>query len=176
LEAVRADGMSYNDTKEFEGRAYSGMAVGGVHDWDYPDGHWHERKVAPDRWDIRFESSKRRQRSAPVGSGAEPGTMYHWFLLGHQRVRKVDADTYQTLLEGTKWKVGHKRSRWRRWSSEYPEQSPARERTIQILEEALAELKSQENTHAPALESLLSPVPGTFTNGQTRLGVEYGRS
>lgn len=161
--------MAYDDAKEHDGRAYSGMAVGGVHDWDYPDGRWIEQKVAPDRWSVRFESSKRRRRAAPAGSGAAPGTRFHWYLAGHQRVRKIDEDTYRTLFEGTKWKVGHQRPHWRKWSTEYPDQMSARERVIQALEDTLRELKADAAAEAPPLESLLSPLPDDERARQARL-------
>lgn len=151
--------MGYDDTKDFEGRTYSGMRVGGVHDWDYPDGRWIERKVAPDRWDVRFTSSKRRRHAAPAGTGAAKGTMFHWYVQGHQRVRKVDENTYQTLMEATKWKVGHRRPYWKKWSTEYEDQTPARERVIAILEETLANLRQQAAVKAPPLEAALAPLP-----------------
>lgn len=152
--------MSYDDAKEHDGRVYSGMPVGASHDWDYPNGRWRERKVAPDEWEVRFTATKRRRTAAPVGSGAAPGTRYHWLVLGHQRVRKVDQDSYETLLEGVKWKIGHKRPHWRKWSSEYPNQSPARARTIAVLEEALARLRAEEAAGALALEETLGALPG----------------
>lgn len=152
--------MGYDDPKRHGERTYSGMSVGGAHDWTYPDGRWRERKVTPDRWEVHFRSAKTRRRPAPVGSGAPPGTMFHWLVLGHQRVRKVDQDTYQTLLEGVKWKIGHRRPHWRRWSTEYPEQASARERTIQALEDALERLKAERDADSPPLEETLSEVPG----------------
>jgi hypothetical protein len=33
---------TYNDYKEFEGRKYTGMRVGGVHHWYYEKGEWKE--------------------------------------------------------------------------------------------------------------------------------------
>src|SRR2546426_8454139 len=75
------------------GETYSGMAVGGEHTWLYPNGLWKETKVAPDRWDFTFSSLKERERSAPPGSGVPVGTQYHWYILAHQRVRKIDADS-----------------------------------------------------------------------------------
>ena len=134
--------MAFDDLKTCNGRAYSGMSVGGTHEWEYPDGIWRERKVAPDRWTFTFRSAKRRMRKAPEGSGALPGTQYHWFILAHQRVRKLDQDTYATVMEGIKFKVAHRRPHWRRWSTEYPDQEPEREVLIRILEEQLAELKT----------------------------------
>lgn len=151
--------MSFDDPKEFQGRPYSGMMVGAAHDWDYRDARWRERKATPDRWEVRFSASKHRRRWAPEKTGAAPGTCYHWFILGHQRVRKVDANTYQTLLEGTKWKVGHRRPHWRKWSSEYPEQPSARLKLIDILEQALLELRDAEAEREPSIEASLSPLP-----------------
>jgi hypothetical protein len=134
--------VAFDDLKEFGGRVYSGMAIGGEHTWLYPDGLWQERKVAPDQWTFTFSSMKRRTRSAPEGSGAPVGTGYHWFILAHQRVRKRDRDTYETVMEGIKFKVAHRRPHWRRWSTEYPDSEPERAILIRILEEELARLKS----------------------------------
>lgn len=128
----------YDDLKEHEGRTYTGMPVGGTHEWRYPGGRWRERKVAPDEWEVLFSSLKERTTPAPPGSGARPGTRYHWYLLCHQRVEKLDTDRYSTLMEGTKWKVGHKRPHWTRWSHEYPDQASAAETVVRILEETLA--------------------------------------
>jgi hypothetical protein len=97
--------------------------------------------VAPDRWVFSFRSKKKRVRKAPEGSGALPGTEYHWFILAHQKVRKLDQDTYETFMEGVKYKVAHKRPSWRHWSTEYPDNEPEREILIRILEAYLADLK-----------------------------------
>jgi len=133
--------MAYDDLKEYEGEVYTGMAVGGEHTWIYPNGLWRERKVAPDRWEFTFASLKERERSAPEGSGVPPGTQYHWYILAHQRVRKIDADTYHTFMSGLKYKVAHKRPHWRKWSCEYPDQPSERERVAAILEDALSRLQ-----------------------------------
>jgi len=134
--------VSFDDLKTFRGEVYSGMPVGGMHAWEYPHGVWQEQKVAPDRWTFSFRSEKKRIRNAPVGSGALPGTEYHWFILAHQRVRKLDQDTYETVMEGIKYKVAHKRPHWRHWSTEYPDNEPEREILIRILEEQLRALKN----------------------------------
>jgi hypothetical protein len=133
--------VAFNDLKEFQGQTYSGMSIGGTHVWEYPQGVWQEEKVAPDRWTFSFRSEKKRLRKAPERSGALPGTQYHWFIIAHQRVRKVDQDTYETLMQGIKYKIAHKRPYWRRWSTEYPDHEPEREILIRILEQYLAELK-----------------------------------
>ena len=134
--------VAFDDLKKFRGQVYSGMSVGGTHVWEYPRGVWREQKVAPDRWAFSFLSDKKREHAAPAGSGALPGTQYHWFILAHQRVRKLDQDTYETVMEGVKYKVAHKRPHWRGWSTEYPDQEPERDILIRILEEQLNELKS----------------------------------
>ena len=141
--------MAYDDVKEFEGETYSGMAVGGEHTWLYPNGLWKETKVAPDRWDFTFNSIKERERSAPPGSGVPVGTQYHWYLLADQRVRKIDADSYTTFMSGVKYKLAHKRPHWRKWSSEYPEQTSETEKLIDILEGTLARLRESASGPSP---------------------------
>ncbi len=133
--------MVYDDLKEFEGETYTGMPVGGEHSWIYPNGLWREQKVGPDRWEFTFTSIKERERSAPAGSGVPPNTQYHWYILAHQRVRKIDEDSYHTFMSGVKYKLAHKRPYWRRWSSEYPDQRSERERVIAILEATASRLK-----------------------------------
>jgi len=134
--------VAYDDIKQFTGQAYSGMSIGGRHVWEYPNGLWDERKTAPDRWDFTFSSIKRRTTSAPVGSGVPAGSQYHWYIMAHQRVRKLDQDAYETFMEGVKYKVAHRRPYWRAWSSEYPGNRTEREVLIGILEEQLAKLKA----------------------------------
>ena len=58
---------AYNDYKEFEGRKYTGMRVGGVHHWYYENGEWKEKKVAPDKWEFTYATNKRRAWNAPEG-------------------------------------------------------------------------------------------------------------
>lgn len=126
--------MAFDDLKEFDGEAYSGMAVGGRHVWHYTDAIWREEKVAPDRWDFTLTSVKRRETSAPPGSGAPPNTEYHWYLLAHQWVRKIDADSYRTFMSGVKYKLAHKRPHWLAWSDEYPGNPTSREAVLRILD------------------------------------------
>lgn len=155
--------MAYDDLKEFEGEEYSGMPVGGQHAWIYPHGLWRERKVAPDVWEFDFTSIKEREQSAPVGSGCPPNTQYHWYILAHQRVRKIDADAYHTFMSGVKYKLAHRRPHWRRWSSQYPGQEPERNRVIAILEATLARLRedaSDPRAHSATLRIQAEPADG----------------
>jgi len=134
----------YSEAKEFQGKKYHGMRVGGVHRWSYPDGTWKERKVSPSEWDIVFTSHKRRLRKAPKGSGAEAGSEYHWFIAAHQWVRKEDENTYSTVLEGKKFLVSFKKPEWPVWNTQFRNQKPAREKVIRLLEQTLERLRSRE--------------------------------
>jgi hypothetical protein len=135
--------MGYDDLKSHRGKRYSGMQVGRTHVWEYPNGEWRERKLTPDLWQFAFASAKHRKgRGAPQGSGVPEGTGYQWFVEAHQFVRKVDANTYTTYMEGLKHKVAHQRAGWEDWSTD--RSGPWDEaRMVAILEEALANLKGE---------------------------------
>ena len=143
--------MAYDDLKKFNGRKYMGMPIGGKHVWNYPNGTWKEEKVDPDCWVFTFESMKQRRKEAPMNSGAPINTEYHWYILADQRVRKVDKDMYETVMQGVKHKLSHKRPYWRKWSSEYQNNISNRDRLIVILEETLKQLRDShldENDNA----------------------------
>jgi hypothetical protein len=130
----------YNEYKEFEGKKYSGMRVGGTHQWYYDRGEWKEKKITPDKWEFTYATNKRRAWQAPEGSGVPVGTEYHWYLLAHQNVTKLDANSYTTSMEGLKYKLAHKRAEKGKWSStDYAQ----KERLIQILEESIDQLKKE---------------------------------
>ena len=130
----------YNEYKEFEGKKYTGMRVGGTHQWYYDKGEWKEKKIAPDKWEFTYATNKRRAWQAPEGSGVQVGTEYHWYLLAHQNVRKLDANSYTTSMEGLKYKLAHKRAEIGKWSStDYAQ----KERLIQIFEGLIDQLKKE---------------------------------
>lgn len=136
----------YGDPKQHAGRTYRGMRVGGTHRWTYPDGEWAERKVAPDRWDVTFTSLKRRKRRAPARSGAETGSGYHWLIVAHQWVEKLDANTYSTQMEGVKSLVAFRKPGWPAWNTQFRNaKRHARERTIAALEAEVARLKAMDD-------------------------------
>jgi len=139
--------MAYDDLKEFNGRKYMGMSIGGKHVWNYPNGTWKEEKVEPEAWVFSFQSLKLRGKKAPENSGAPINTQYHWYILADQRVNKIDKDTYETLMEGVKYKLSHKRPYWRKWSSEYQDNISDRDRIIEILEDMLRKLKHGSEFH-----------------------------
>src|SRR5215216_2730723 len=91
---------SYNKYKEFEGRQYTGMKIGRSHKWYYDKGEWKEKKITPDKWEFTYAVNKRRAGHAPEGSGVPVGTEYHWYILAHQNVRKLDANNYTTSMTG----------------------------------------------------------------------------
>lgn len=74
----------YNALKSFKGQVYSGMAIGGSHTWNYDEGTWKETKEKPDLWNVDYQTTKRRSRKAPKGTGAPVGTEYHWLIVAHQ--------------------------------------------------------------------------------------------
>jgi len=128
---------TYNQFKFFEGKKYTGMRVGGRHKWYYEKGEWKETKVAPDRWEFSYAVPKRRAGHAPAGSGVPVGTEYHWYILAHQNVRKLDANTYTTALTGLKYKLAHKRAGKDTWSASDQAQ---RRHLTKILQEMIDDL------------------------------------
>lgn len=135
---------AFNAMKQFQGQKYTGMRIGGEHNWLYPNGRWHEKKVAPNEWQFRFQCTKGRKRAAPTGSGASLNTQYYWYIIADQEAIKTDTDTYETIMHGSKFKVGHKRPQWRKRSFEYPEQKPYKQQVIEYLKETIRRLEEED--------------------------------
>ena len=131
---------TYNAFKEFEGRRYIGMRVGRGHKWNYDPGVWTEKKVTPDQWEIHYAVTKRRVGRAPEGSGVPVGTGYHWYILAHQNVTKLNANDYTTSLTGMKFKLAHRRADTGTWSASVQAQ---RRRLIRILKEVSADMERE---------------------------------
>lgn len=134
----------FDELKEYNGKIYTGMSIGGSHHWNYKDGEWIETKRAPDRWSFKFDSLKTRTHSAPVNSGANVNTKYHWYIIADQIATKLDANSYMTSMKGVKFKIGHKRPHWKAFSYNYPKQKSYKKRLIEILENILNKLKEEE--------------------------------
>ncbi|MBD3196796.1 MAG: hypothetical protein GF317_17195 [Candidatus Lokiarchaeota archaeon] len=134
---------SYNDLKTYKNQIYTGMEIGKSHYWNYNNGKWYEVKNAPDKWKFTFNCVKKRYHSAPRNTGASIQTKYHWYLLGDQIATKLDANSYLTTFKGIKYKIGHKRPYWKKFSYEYPEQLSYKDKLIQILEDILYQLKRE---------------------------------
>jgi hypothetical protein len=108
---------SYDRFKQFEGKQYTGMRVGRSHKWYYHKGEWKEKKITPDLWEISYSVTKRRAGKAPEGFGVPVGTEYHWYILAHQNVKKINANGYGTVMSGLKYKLAHKRATKDKWST-----------------------------------------------------------
>jgi hypothetical protein len=134
--------VSYNEFKEYEGRKYSGMKIGRSHKWYYEKGEWRETKVTPDLWQISYAVTKRRAGRAPEGSGVPVGTEYHWYVLAHQNVQKLNANDYTTSLAGLKFKIAHRRAETGKWSASSRTQ---RKRMIEFLQRMIDELEQQKD-------------------------------
>ena len=142
---------TYNKFKEFEGKRYTGVKIGRGHKWYYDQGIWKERKVTPDEWkekkitpdewEINYAVKKRRAGKAPEGSGVPVGTSYHWYILAHQNVCKLDANSYTTAMTGLKYKLAFKRADKEKWNASEKAQ---RKRLIKLLTEVIEHLKKDE--------------------------------
>jgi len=133
---------SYNEFKEFEGQQYTGMKVGRSHKWQYDKGTWKETKLTPDLWRINYAVVKRRAGKAPEGSGVPVGTEYHWYILTHQHVRKLDANSYTTAMTGLKYKLAHKRAGSEKWSVT---ENGQKKRLIKLLRDFIADLEKESS-------------------------------
>lgn len=137
----------YNKLKKYKGKRYSGMKVGGRHKWYYDKGEWKERKKTPEEWEIFYQTKKRRAGKAPKGSGAPVGTGYNWLVVAHQRVDKLDANSYMTRLDGRKFKVAHLRAKKGKWNVSEKKQ---RKKVIEFLEKIISDIKeADENEEVP---------------------------
>jgi hypothetical protein len=147
---------SYNRFKEFHGHRYTGMKVGRSHKWYYDKGEWKEKKITPDEWEIHYAVTKRRAGHAPEGSGVPVGTGYHWYILAHQNVTKLNANDYSTSMTGLKFKLAHKRAGTDKWSAGPRAQ---RNHLIKILKQMVQDLESQtDEVEQPAAKAAPEPV------------------
>jgi hypothetical protein len=133
---------TYNEFKTFEGKQYTGMKVGRSHKWYYDKGEWKEKKITPEEWEFTYGVTKRRAGHAPEGSGVPVGTEYHWYILAHQNVRKLNANDYTTTMTGLKFKLAHKRFDKASWSAS---ENAQRKKLIKILKDMIAQLEAEGN-------------------------------
>jgi hypothetical protein len=155
-EANKDLSKTYNEFKEFEGQLYTGMKIGRSHKWYYDKGEWKETKVTPDLWTISYAVTKRRAGKAPEGSGVPVGTEYHWYILAHQNVRKLDANSYTTSLTGLKYKLAHRRADKDKWSVTEKTQ---RKRLIKILKDLIVQLEKEPANLNQAPDTKVVPAP-----------------
>ena len=158
---------SYNRFKEFEGQQYTGMQVGRGHYWNYDKGQWKETKITPDLWEISYAVTKRRKGKAPKGSGVPVGTGYHWYIIAHQNVFKLNANDYSTSMTGLKFKLAHKRAAKKTWSATAPTQ---RKHLVTFLKEWIMQLEKEPviielEYQGKAYKGEAIPVPQTCFEG-----------
>jgi hypothetical protein len=158
---------TYDEFKEFEGRRYTGMKVGRSHKWNYDQGEWRETKVAPDRWQIHYAVKKRRAGRAPEGSGVPVGTSYHWYILAHQNVTKLNANDYSTSLTGMKFKLAHMRADTGKWSASDRAQ---RKQLIKILQGVIRDLEQVAGGETQAATAPKSKTGSPSTRRSKRNG------
>jgi hypothetical protein len=130
----------YDEFKSFNGKQYSGMQIGRSHHWQYDAGDWKETKITPDLWEISYAVTKRRKGHAPENSGAKVGTAYQWYIMAHQKVKKLNADDYTTELTGLKFKMAHKRAGKGKWNIKVDTQ---RKHLIALFKEMIAQLETE---------------------------------
>jgi hypothetical protein len=158
---------TYDEFKQFEGQRYTGMKVGRSHKWYYDQGEWREKKVTPDEWTFSYAVTKRRAGRAPEGSGVPVGTEYHWYILAHQNVAKLNANDYSTSMTGIKFKLAHKRADNEKWSASERAQ---RRRLIKFLETVIEDLAMQEAQEAAAQPKQRARKKGLVTGNHRKLG------
>jgi hypothetical protein len=158
---------TYNEFKEFEGRRYTGVKIGRGHKWYYDKGEWKEKKITPDEWQIHYAVKKRRAGKAPEGSGVPVGTQYHWYILAHQNVTKLNANDYSTSMTGVKFKLAHKRADQDKWSASPRAQ---RKHLIKILSEMIEELEKpvEEEQTIPTLANVAQTIKQPASRPKTR--------
>jgi len=132
----------YNSLKKHKDKIYTGMKIGNSHYWNYKNGKWYEIKDTPDKWSFKFNSLKTRINPAPNNTGAAIHTKYHWYIIADQIATKINNNSYMTSMKGIKFKVGHKRPKWKNFSYNYPEQAGYKERIINILSDTLDKIKN----------------------------------
>jgi hypothetical protein len=133
-------GHDYDDVKFHDGQQYTGMPIGRSHKWYYDKGEWKETKITPDLWQISYHVTKRRAGHAPEGSGAAIGTEYHWYIMAHQVVKKLNKDDYSTELTGLKFKLSHKRAIKEKWASSTAAQ---RKKLIKFMQEMIRDFQEE---------------------------------
>lgn len=156
--------VSYNEFKEYEGQRYTGMKVGRSHKWYYDQGEWKETKIPPDLWQISYAVTKRRAGRAPEGSGVPVGTEYHWYIVAHQNVNKLNANEYTTSMTGLKFKIAYKKAETGKWSAS---QNAQRRRMIKFLHDVIDDLENQQSEELEAAKTL-SKGTAKKSAGKTR--------
>ena len=92
----------YAGLKNTKGNIIPACEIGRSHKWSCPmnKGEWKRKtKITRDPWRIFYSVIKRRADKDTKGSGAKVGTAYHWSILAHQRVEKLNGNDYSTYYQ-----------------------------------------------------------------------------
>jgi hypothetical protein len=154
---------TYNQYKFFQGKQYTGMTIGRSHKWYYDQGIWIDKKITPEKWLISFDVTKRRAGKAPEGSGVPVGTEYHWYILAHQMVKKLDANSYSTSMNGLKFKIAHKRADKEKWNISDKTQ---KNHLIKILQNFIKELEETSTEDFVKQEKTVTKKPAKTVAGR----------
>ena len=73
-------------------------------------------EISPDKWNFTYSVDKRRGWHAPEGSGVPVGMEYHWYIIAHQNVKKMDANRYTTAMTGMKFKIAQRAQKNENWN------------------------------------------------------------
>jgi hypothetical protein len=157
--------VSYNEFKTYEGHRYTGMKVGRSHKWYYDQGEWKEKKITPDLWEISYAVTKRRAGRAPEGSGVPVGTEYHWYVLAHQNVCKVNANDYTTSMTGLKFKIAYRKADTGKWSASPQAQ---RRRMISFPRNVIEDLEKEQEEAPPTAVRQIAERPASRRKPRTR--------
>jgi hypothetical protein len=84
------------------------------------------------------------------------GTEYHWYVLAHQNVTKLNANDYTTSMTGLKFKIAHKRAGSEKWSATPRTQ---RKRMITFLQGVIDDLRKQSDFGEDLLAERGTPAP-----------------
>ncbi len=160
---------SYNRYKVFEGHQYTGMKIGRSHHWMYDSGPWKETKITPDLWEISYAVTKRRKGKAPEGSGVPVGTQYHWYIVAHQMVEKLDANSYTTSLTGLKFKLAHKRADHEKWNISAATQ---RKHLLKFLKELVGHLEKEPENFEQEIPDELPKKQTASTRNKIKVSEE----
>jgi hypothetical protein len=116
-------------------------------------------------WEIEYAVTKRRAGKAPEGSGVPVGTEYHWYIMAHQHVRKIDANSYTTSLTGLKYKLAHRRADHEKWNVTGKTQ---RKRLIKVLQELISELENDPPVNEDEFNAGTTEIPEKKRTAKTQ--------
>ena len=93
------------------------------------------------------------------------GTGYHWYILAHQNVTKLNANEYTTSMTGMKFKLAHRRADKGTWSASVQAQ---RRNMIKILKQVSDDLEREAAADDRKASSRKAARVHVLTPGKSR--------